>query len=263
MTALSLQAFKPYQSGGVLPWLAGGVVLLTAIAGGGLLGYWLFLNLVIGLQLTDQPGTILLPPELEVTAEVTNELDVGLTGEIAAEVPFKEILNIPLSGRYDFAVEMAPDIPVQFDVVYDGVIPVDTQANVVATVDFDFETVKKYRNLTFETDIPLQFDLPVNLTAKVNDVIALAYKGPMSAIINDNLRAPVDTRLKTVLPVDENIRTPVNAAIDLRARLPQGPVKVIINRADLRLRPATLQLELAEETDGPRRGDTPWGPQAE
>lgn len=252
------------QRGGIALWLGGGIVLLGALVIGALAGYWLFMNIVVNITMKDQPIAIRLPETTKAVAEITNVLDITLKGDIVASVPFNEALTIPLDGRYDFHVQMSPKVPVQFTVVYDGIIPVDTMASVTAQTDFNYKTLKKIRNLEFKTKIPLEFKLPVHLEIPVDETINLTYEGPISATIHEELETRVDTVLHAKLPVNQTISSPVTAAIPLKVYLPQHPVPAVINQIQIGLRPTLLGFGLAEsdELDGPERMPSPFGPAA-
>lgn len=252
------------QHGGILLWLGGGIVLLGALVVGAFVGYWLFVNLVVHITLKDQPAAIRLPEQVEATAEVTNVLDITMQGDISASVPFQETLKVPFKGRYDFDVQMSPEVPLDFAVDYEGVIPVDTMANVTASTDFDYKTLKKIRNLEFSTQIPLDFNLPVNLHIPVEETINLEYEGPISATIDEEITTQVDTILNTTLPVDQTVSSPVTTKIPLTVSLPQDPVRAMLNHVEIGLKPTMLGFSLAEgdETDGPERSSSPFGPAA-
>lgn len=249
------------ERGGIVLWLGGGLVLLGALIAGAVAGYWLFVNLIVNITLKDQPAAISLPEKIRATAEVTNVLDITMQGDITTSVPFEETLKVPFKGRYDFDVRMSPEVPVEFTVNYDGVIPVDTMASVTAETDIDYKTLKQIRNLEFSTKIPLDFNLPVNLEIPVKETINLKYEGPISATIDDELKTRVDTTLNATLPVDQTIQSPVTAAIPLEVYLPQKPVRAVLNHVAIGLKPTMLGLELAEsdELDEPERLPSPFG----
>lgn len=261
--SMSLDSPPPRRGMGWLGWLLTGGVLLGALVTGVLVAWWIWLNLVIHIDIRDQPAGITLPDEFEAVAKVSNLLDVAMKGEITTTVPFKQTLTVPLRGRYDFDVEMNAKVPVQFDVTYDGIIPVDTSADVTIRTGINYKNLKSLRNLVIETSLPLKFPLPVNLKIPVDDVIDLTYTGPLSADIDQDLLAPVDTVLRTTLPIDQTIRTPVTAAIPLIVRPDAEQVRMIITELNVNLRPSrmlTFGLASDEARKGPERVDNPYGP---
>lgn len=265
MTRLRIPTTRSSQRGGIALWLGGGIVLVGALVIGAVIGYWLFVNLVVHITLKDQPTAIRLPETVKATARVTNVLDITMQGKITTAVPFEQDLVIPFDGRYGFHVQMSPKVPVEFTVTYDGVIPIDTMASITAVTRFNYKTLKKIRNLKVKTSIPLEFNLPVHLEIPVKDTIHLKYEGPISATIHDSLTTHVDTVLKAKLPVDQTISSPVTAAIPLKVWLPQKPVRTRIDYVQIDLKPTMLEFQLAEseEIDGESaRMPSPFGPAA-
>jgi hypothetical protein len=247
--------------GRALAWLLGGGVLLGALAAGVWLAWWLFVNIVVYIKVEDQPAGITLPPEFTATATLTNVLDVTLKGEIAASVPFRQTLKVPFRGRYDFDVEFTAKVPVKFDVEYDGTLPVNTSADVTIRTGINYKNLKSLRNLSIETALPLNFQLPIKLSIPVEDTIDLVYAGPLSADIDQDLDALVDTTLKARLPVNQTVHTPVTADIPLRIRPKQEQVRLTIVELLVALRPHTmLSFGLAEDRYGPQRVANPYGP---
>ena len=246
-------------SSGFLLWgglLVGGAGVIVV---GAFVGYFLFTNLIIGLSLRDVRGTVHFPPEFKAVATVTNSLDIVMDGVIEAQVPFKQTLNLPLKGRYSADVEISSPVPVKFDVVYDGTIPVDTIADITARADFNFQDVKTMRELEFTAKLPMKMSLPVKLLAPVDTIIDFTYKGPLVMGLDQTIQADVDTTLITRLKVNQKMTAPVTADIPLTIYSP-NPVKVIISEADIKFNLDTLRLEVADDTDQPERVESPWGP---
>ncbi len=230
---------------------------LAVVVLGGLAGYLLFSYLVFGFTLSRQPGMVTLPEQFYASAKVTNRLDIIMHGEIFAEVPFKQDVELPLRGRYRSEVEIDAPVPVKFDVVYDGTIPVNSIADITARANFNFQDVKSYRNLEIQARLPMQMALPVKLTAPIDTTLRLQYKGPLIMGVNQTIRAPVDTTLSTVLRVNQQVSTPVSADMKLLVYAPKQPVGVEVTHADIRMRLRTLRLERAVNTAEPVRNSTP------
>ncbi|MEQ1439388.1 hypothetical protein AAG565_08490 [Fontimonas sp. SYSU GA230001] len=244
-------------------WIIGAAGALGALLAGVWLAGWLWLHLVIHIPISDQPVGIALPAEFGATAKVTNVLDVAMKGEIATAVPFRQALTVPLRGRYDLDVELNAQVPVQFEVIYDGTLPVDTSAKVTIRTGINYKNLKSLRNLTIRTALPLKFQLPVHLRIPIREVLDVSYSGPLSADLDHDLKTTVDTVLRTRLPIDQTVRTPVTAAIPLRIRPDQAQTRLILTRLDVVLRPSTmLDFGVAAEDrrGGPLRVSNPYGP---
>lgn len=261
VTALSL--LRPTQRGGVFAWLLGVFLLLGVAVVGGAIGYWLFLNLLLGMTISHQPVAITLPPELTVQTDVTNVVDIRMNGIIHAQVPFDKPITVPMQGEYTLDVSMDAQVPLQFTIHYNGILPIDTYADITARTDLDFRTLKHYDNILIKARIPLKLNLPVSLTVPIDETIRFKYDGPLTVVADDELHTRVNTVLSTELAVDQNISTPIIGSFGLRLHLPQEPIKAVIEHSDLKINPATLRLEIAEDTEGPERMASPFGPAAD
>lgn len=242
-------------------WLFGGSLLLGALVGGVAIAWWLFLNIVVTIVLEDQPIGIRLPEEFSAVAEVTNNLDVAMDGQIRTTVPFRQELIVPVRGRYDFDVALRADVPLKFTVAYEGILPVNTEADVTIRTGINYKNLKALRNLEIKTALPLEFPLPVNLNIPVEDTIDLRYEGPLSADIDHDIVTFVDTQLRTSLPIKQTINAPVTAALPLQVRPSQEQVRLILSRMVIDLMPSSmLKIGLAEDVTVPVRVDNPYGP---
>lgn len=226
--------------------IAGAGVLIVA---GGWLGFWLFTHLILGLTLTDQPGMVRFPPSTPATALARNKVKIKLNGYIDAEVPFKQVLSLPLSGHYDAEASFDTVVPVEFTIRYRGVIPVGTMATIHGVTDFNYQKVKRLRNVAFTAQIPLRFEQAIALTVPVRANLHLVYRGPLGVNFNQTVSAPVDTVLHTKLLAVRDIETPILARFGLNVHWPQTPVPVIITKADLRLRLDTLRLQKRDDAN--------------
>jgi hypothetical protein len=237
-----------------------GAGALGLVVAGALLGSWLYAHLVIGLTITDQPGEVLFPAQTLVSAKAQNKIKIKLNGYIDARVPFKQKLDLPLKGNYKTIASFDTVVPVQFTIHYKGVIPVDSIATIHGITDFNYEKVKRLRNVPFSAQIPLKFEQPVTLTVPVKANLHLVYHGPLGMYVDQTVSAPVDTVLKTRLLAVKEITTPILARFGLRVYWPDAPVPVIIKRSDLHFNLDTLQLVQAQKPEAPMvRRPTPAG----
>jgi hypothetical protein len=242
-----------------LAWALALPAFLLLVAVGAAFGYWAYLRLVVGFTLSDQKTTLLLPETLDVGAKVNRPLSIGMNGLIHANVPLNNDLVIPLRGTYDVDINLKAQIPVEFVIVYQGFIPVSSVASVVAVTDFNFQSVKNLRNLTFGARLPMRFHLPVTLRVPVHQTIDFDYHGPLTVHLNQDLHTHVISAIPATLRVNQTISTPVLGSVELRAQLSKDPLKLIINHADLRLNLDSLRLQRAPDPRAPKRVDSPWG----
>ncbi len=235
-------------------WPTLGAAALGLVVVGGMIGYWVFMNVAARLMLSNQPLTIRLPEQADITMRTTNNIDVLMKGVITAQVPLVQTLNLPVSGTYDTVIDLDTAVPLETVITYEGVIPVDTFADIEAKAPVNFQNVKKYKNLHFKARLPLKLNLPVKLVVPVKQNIKLKYKGPMRVGINHVIKAPVGTTLNTALKVNQQFSVPVTSTLPLRLGLPQHAVKATIVDADLFLNLATLRLEKKKEAAAPTAG---------
>lgn len=228
---------------GLVPLLLIVLLLVGLCVVGGYAGFQVSQKLLAHLTLENQDMKVMLPERLQVTADVSNIASIGLDGYINTTVPFSEDVVVPFVGEYDVDIEIDTQIPVNFEVIYEGVIPVDTMAAIMAKTEIDFGNVKKLRNLEIQTEIPMQFDLPVSLRVPVNQSIRFYYKGPIVVYADEELNVHIETEFPVSLLVQQTINTPIRSAIILDAEVPRELVNVTITEAELDLRVSTLRLE--------------------
>lgn len=225
-------------------------VFALLIAGGGRAGFWIYEHLIFGLDLREQPALVRFPPETRVEAEGKNRIRIGLDGNIQAEVPFRQTLQLPLHGSYNTNIRIDTVAPIQFTITYRGVIPIDTMATIHGVTDFNYQKVKRLRNVAFTAQIPLKFEQPIALTVPVTANLRLVYSGPLGVVFDQTVSAPVDTTLHTSLKARREISTPILARFGLKVQWPQTPIPVIITKADLGMELNTLRLEKAPRPAG-------------
>jgi hypothetical protein len=244
----------------ILGRLALGSGGLAVVAMGAFAGFWVFMRLSFGLTVSDQPMAVTLPERFDITAQIAEELDILMEGIITAQVPFQQELTLPLKGRYRSHITMNADVPVQFDVVYDGIIPVDTVADIQIRTDFNYMGAKTLRNLDIRAKLPMQFRLPVQLTAPVDDRIKLRYDGPLVMNLDQTITTEVDTIIDTQLDVHERVSAPVIASIPMRTIGPAQPLRTTITRLPISGLVRDIGLSVTENPERPQRSESVWGP---
>lgn len=228
-------------------WPLFGLGLVGVVIVGGLLGYWVFMNVAARMLLTDQALTIRLPPEADTVLTATNSIDVTMKGVISAQVPLNQTLDLPIDGTYDTLIDLDTQVPLETTIVYEGIIPIDTMADIEANVPVNFQNVKKYKNLGLKAKLPMKLSLPVKLVVPVKQNIPFKYSGPLRVKINHVIRSPVGTTLNTKLNVNQDFTVPITTSLPIRMQLPQHPVAATIVESYLFLNLETLRLERKQE----------------
>lgn len=232
---------SPHRAPWLWPLFGAGVIGVVIV--GGLFGYWAFMNVAARLIISDQALTIQLPPRSNIVMRTNHNVDVLMKGTIYAQVPLKQMLDLPVSGTYDTIIDIDTQVPLETVITYEGIIPVDSMADIEAKAPVNFQNVKKYKNLHFKAKLPLKLRLPVKLVVPVKQVIPLKYHGPLKVGIDHVIRTPVDTTLRTALKVNQPFSVPITTSLPVSLQLPQHPVKATIVESDLFLNLATLRLE--------------------
>lgn len=229
------------------------IFALVVILVGAAVGVLALRTLHLGVTLTAQPGWIRLPEKLRITAEATQPLDLVLDGIVAARVPFRQRLEVPFRGKYKADVSFKTRVPVEFTVEYNGVIPVDTMAEIEADASINFQNVKQYRDIHMKAQVPLKMDLPVKLVVPVKQEIDLAYDGPIVMEIDQPIEIPVDTAIDTSFRIDERVSTKVVAKFPLEMAFPEVETPIVINHADLKIALSSLRLGVTKDPSRPVR----------
>lgn len=243
----------------LLKWLAGLIAGGGLLVGAGLVGFWVYSWLVVGLTIHNQPGLITLPPKFIAQARATNNVTIKLDGYIDAIVPFKQTLDLPIEGDYTADINLDTVVPIKFTIEYSGVIPVDTFADIKGRTDFVYQNIKRLRNVAFAGRVPLQFEQPVKFVVPIDTTLRVKFRGPIGLKLNQTIKAPVDTVLNTRILAQREVTTPILARFGLDVTSPTQPIPVIIQHADLKLKADTLRLSKTADPSQPQRKQGPAG----
>ncbi len=234
--------------------LVWGMAAALLIVLGGSVGYWAFGKVLIHLEIREQPLIVRLPPRLEgIDTATEGDLAVRMLGNITAAVPLDQTLKIPVKDTLTAKVRIDAPVHLQTVIPYEGVVPVDTFADIVANVTVNFQNVKQYRNLRLKARLPLKLDIPLKLSVPVDQVVQVAYEGPLTFDIDHVVTAPVTVELNTRLAVDQDFSLPVRSSFRLDADVGQEPLNATIRYADLKLDPETLRLQVDADEEPARK----------
>lgn len=217
------------------------ITILTSIT----IGFVIYFIAVIKINLVNQKGTIIFPPQLDVMARATNEINIGLHGKINAKVPFRQTVRVPLKGRYNAQIALKADIPLELMLHYKGNVPIKTKVDINAKTDLVFEN-RLLSNFPLSFTLPLEFEQPVDLKIPVKTIIKLDYLGPVGLVFLQHANVPINDVLNTYLNVDRNVSTPISSSFCLKLQAPSDAQELIIHNADLRI-PLT-QLKLSKNS---------------
>jgi len=220
-----------------------GLLVLALLAfAGSLLGFLAYAHLSVNLGLAHSPAVLRLPTNLVVSAHTQRDVEVRLAGQISAEAPVDQPLQVPLSGRYPVIAQLATKVPLDFTITYNGAIPVRSTASVEGTTDLIIKS-RFLPKFPLRMDLPLNFDVPVSLKVPVKTAIDVVYKGPLLIDFNQVVNTHLKTTLKTTLPVQQDMTLPVVADFGLGIQLEDKPLPAVIRHADLKFPIKSLGFE--------------------
>jgi len=209
------------------------MVVLTCLLGGAL-GVLLYLRLVVNLDVSQQPLWLRLPEGLRAQADIRDPVPIRIDGMVSASVPINQTFQLPLRGTYVAQVAFNTSIPLKTRVTYTGSIPIravaDLRGSTALVVDSRF-----LPEFDLLARVPLNFDLPVTLTVPIDTRIALAYRGPLSFTLKQDLALPIRTVVQTRFPLHRDAQAPVLARVGLQVQAPAAAIPLIIEQARLSL----------------------------
>lgn len=214
------------------------LIVMTAVAAG--IGYWAWTHLSAQAPVVNQRADIELPPELAVSADVTNTVKVKLDHTLAVRVPIKQDLRIPIPDPIDLQVHLDTTVPINIDVPVEHVLKIDQ------SFDLDTTVTAKILGINFDVPVkakvPLKADIPVSLVIPVRKQLPLSLNVPATVRIADPITAQIDTVFDAKVPVRADLALPVTAPVSARLTFPQRVISVDVRRIDAHLPLQALRL---------------------
>lgn len=244
-----------HQRGAIGFWLLLLVVLVAAMAGGAISGYWIFQNVNARLLLSEQPAMITIPEPIMATADVLNNLDITLDTTISTRVPINKTVSIPVDETLNLLAKFDAKVPIKMQVPVHETITIDQKVHVDAVIEA--QVLGDTLSLPIRGDIPIKAVVPIDLMIPVDQLVQLKFTAPVAAKLKQNLTVPLNTIIDADIPIQADLSVPVTSALKARVYFPKEPTRVIIEYADLKLPLRTLQLGLksedqSEEPEAPR-----------
>lgn len=214
--------------------------IILATLCGLLLAIWVFKHFNIYIPLEDQSVSIDLQEPLQAKVQIHDALDVDVTGRVNALIPIKENLNVPLTQTltprvyFDSQVPIKTTIPVRETLIVNQDMPVDTKVKV--------KVLGKDITLPLKGVIPIKLNVPIHMDVPLEQNIHLKFNAPVKAVLKENLHIPLDTTLKTNIPIQGHLNVPIktalNATVDVQNTLPvkikKGDLVIPLNRLQLK-----------------------------
>lgn len=229
------------RTGKGLLWGAG-LILIAAIIGGALVGWWVFRNVDAHLLLRQQTATVSLPGNIPIKAKVLNNLDITLDTKLKTRVPVNQTITVPIRDTLHVQVAFDHDVPIKLKVPVHAMIPVDQTIPIDSTVKVDVLGVPV--TLPIKGNVPIKTQIPVNLTIPVDQQVHLKFTAPADVTLDEPIKLPLKTAIDTVVPIHGHLSVPLKSDLVATARIP-GKMQVVIDKADLKLSLSSLRLSLA------------------
>lgn len=213
------------------------LVLVGSVLGGVLAGVWVVGNIDANLFLRDQHATVRIPGVVPVQADILNNLDIELKGDITTTVPVDQMVTLPIRDTLNVVATVDHDIPIKMNVAIRDTIRLDQVIKVNSKVEVD--VLGTTLRLPVRGDIPIKADVPVTMNVPVNQAVRMTFTAPVAVDMQQALRVPLRTNIATTIPISSRLDVPVRSSLDANVTIP-GPVDTVITKADLNLPLRTL-----------------------
>ena len=238
------------QHGGILIWLVLLAVLLGAIAGGALVGLWVFKNVDARLLLSNQPARITIDEKLQVTARALDNLNIRLDDVIKTKVPVDQMITVPVKEELRVIADFDGSVPIKMDVQVRDKIVLDQVLDLNAVIDA--EILGEKLKLPIRGKVPVKAIVPVSLDIPVNQMVKLKFTAPVGVRVKQDLHVPLRTVIDAAIPIQADLSVPVKSDIPAEAEFTRDPIAATIVESDLRLPLRTLRLEKKKDGEGDR-----------
>lgn len=228
-------------------------LVVGALIGGGLGAVWAFNNLNARLLLKDQPAKISVNQSLPVRARVNNSLDISIDERIRTQVPINKNVSVPVRETLYLKAAIKTQVPVSLNVRVRDTIPIDQVLDLDAVVEA--KVLGEVIDIPIRGKVPVRANVPIDLQIPVRENIEVDLVAPVRAVLKQNLMVPLNTVIDAEIPIRSEMTVPVHSEIEADLFLPEEPLDVIINYADLNISLDTLRLNTTDQPTPQRMDD--------
>ena len=225
-------------------WAGLGLVLLGAVAGGAIVGLWVFRNVDARLLLSDQPAKITILQPLEVTGQVLDNLEITIDDTIHSAVPVDQVVSLPIKDALKVMAEFDGEVPIQLSVHVRDKIPLDQTLDLDTVIEADL--LGDIHKLPIRGKIPVKAEVPIDLVIPIDQKVTLAFKAPATVKFLENLVVPLKTVIDADIPIKASLSVPVKSPLRASVAFPTTPSDVVIDYSDLKLPLRTLVLQVGD-----------------
>lgn len=221
-------------------WIAMATVAVLLVSAGSMLGFWAYYHWLLGIDLKNQSVVAQLPSRLEATVESARPFPIYVQGAAAVTVPLQQSIVAPLHSDFPTQVKLDIPVPLDFSVPFQATIPINS------AVDIETDTaaiLPHLPSMPLKIRLPIQFEVPVDTIIPVKTTFRFQYTGPLDVGLNQTIRVPLDTQLKSTLTLADHLQVSAlgpfavgiypqsTVAIQLHGAIRQ-PFKNLVLRAD-------------------------------
>gem|GEM_PF-6194625 len=171
---------------------------------------------------------------LPLKARFKHDFPIQLDTQIPIRVPVSEVLRIPINETFEVPIEK------EISVRLDQPIHVRDTIRVRAQVPLDTVVETKVMGVTMRVPvkgtIPLDFNLPLDQMLSVQGNVKVDLAETLPIHIRHEVTAPIDFVVKGSIPLDQEIRVPIDTELDCAVDIPKAfPIRMDldISTADL------------------------------
>ena len=227
--------------------LIGFVLVVLAAICGVAIGLWVFQNFKIYIPLENQAVDIDLQEPLQASVQIHDTLNVNVSGKINAQVPIRENLNIPIKQTlnpriyFDNQVPIKTVIPVRETLQVDEDLAVDTKVQV--------KILGKEISLPLKGIIPIKLNVPIKMDVPLEQEIRLKFEAPVQVRLLENLKIPLSTDIDARIPVEGQIRAPIQSALNATVHV-ENTLPIKIRKGEMLIPLNTLTLQKSVQQPG-------------
>lgn len=232
-----------------------GVLLLVALVAGAMVAHWLWQNLGAELLLKNQKASVVVPNPMDVGIDILDDLDILIDTTIDTTVPVNQTLSLPIRETLEVKVGFDSKVPIKMNVPLQDTIKLDQTIPVDGEVQARF--LGKWITVPVKGNLPVQADVPIEINVPVDEMVKLSFTAPAKVDFLDNLSVPLNTKIKTSIPLKSAMSVPVRSRLKAKATILE-PADALIAEMDLRLPLRELGISFDEGADSaPSQEETP------
>jgi hypothetical protein len=229
------------ERGAWVIWVALLVVLVGAIAGGALVGLWVFRHVDARLMLREQPALVTIDEKVQVTARALDDLKIRLDDTIHTQVPVDQVIQVPVKEQLNVIADFDGVVPIKMDVSVRDQIVIDQVLDLNAVIDA--ELLGDEIKLPIRGKVPVKAIVPVALDIPVDQPVRLKFSAPVGVRVKQALTVPLKTVIDADIPIQADLSVPVKSDIRAEAEFGKDPIALTIVESNLRLPLDSLRLE--------------------